>query len=537
MNSTLTARLNIYERSFVWLLYGLFLLALLHHLGMHPLFQEEPRRGLIALEMLYAGDLIVPTEFGTYYYNKPPLWNWIIMLGYQLFGTNEWGVRIFSALSFFLTGLLIAGFGKRYVNERTGLYAGLFYLASVDLLFGFSVLGEIDLFYSLLTLASLLGFYHFARQDRWWLAMLLLYGLNALGVLTKGLPSFVFAGGTVLAWLAYTRQWRRLWHPAHIVGILLFVGIVGGYFYAYSLRAPLQPFLQTLLSQSSERTLADDGGDGMGQKAYRFLQHLIGFPIGKLLINALPGSLLLLWAGSKAGSNYIKKQEALAFCTLMLLVHFFPYWISPGAKARYIYMLFPLLILPGVAAWQHLHRDKDWRNTVLKGLFFLLLTLLPAGAIAIHFIKDLQVLGSSSLIGLSAFLGLSSIATLLMYLRFRALRVLLIILCLIVLRIGFNSTVAPLRASTSDAAKDKALGILLSEKTAGTPLCFYKDSRPSRTLVFYYERESGKILQQRDTIAQGAWYITDSSYHLPQATEALCKFHFRGKDYRVVRIP
>ena len=536
MDRASSAHLATYEKFFILLLYGLFLLALLHQLGTHPLFQEEPRRGLIALEMLFADELIVPTEFGINYYNKPPLWNWVVMAGFRLFGQNEWGVRIFSALSFFFTGILLAAFGRKHLNERVGLYAGLFYLASADLLFGFSVLGEIDLFYSFITVASLLGFYHYSQQDKWWVALLLLYGLNGLGVLTKGLPSFVFAGLTVLAWLAYTRQWRKLWHPAHFAGIFLFLAIVGGYFYAYSLRAPLEPFLQTLLSQSSERTLADESSTGLMSQLLRLGKHLISFPLHSLLLNALPGSLLLFWVLSKAGRKYMKQEPVLAFCLLMLAVHFLPYWISPGAKARYVYMLFPLMILPGVAAWFYTNPAGKWRNYVYDGVYYLALYLLPIGAIAIHFIADLQVLGSLRLLSVSVFLALSWVLILLMYFRLRALRPLLLFLAFVVLRLGYNSIVAPLRASTSDASKDKALGIELAARTEGSPVCFYKESRPSRTMVFYYERDKQEVLAQKDSLEANIWYVLDQDYADVVLSEELTRFQFRGREFRVGKV-
>ena len=152
-----------------------------------------------------------------------------------------------------LTSLLIYRVGRVHISEKAGLYAGLFYLASIDLLYGFSVLGEIDLFYSLITSLSFLAFYHYASLQRWWLAFALLYGLNALGVLTKGLPSFLFAGLTALSWLLYTRDWRRLWSLAHIAGIALFVLVVGLYFWSYSQYNSLEQYFVTPRVQTIAR--------------------------------------------------------------------------------------------------------------------------------------------------------------------------------------------------------------------------------------------------------------------------------------------
>ena len=51
----------------------LLIVSLFINLGMQPLYLEEPRRAIIALEMIFNKNFIVPTELGEFYYNKPPL--------------------------------------------------------------------------------------------------------------------------------------------------------------------------------------------------------------------------------------------------------------------------------------------------------------------------------------------------------------------------------------------------------------------------------------------------------------------------------
>ncbi|MCA1933688.1 MAG: hypothetical protein LDL13_08930, partial [Calditerrivibrio sp.] len=42
------------------------------------LHHEEPRRAIIAQEMILTGDYIVPRVYGEIYNKKPPLQNWLI---------------------------------------------------------------------------------------------------------------------------------------------------------------------------------------------------------------------------------------------------------------------------------------------------------------------------------------------------------------------------------------------------------------------------------------------------------------------------
>jgi 4-amino-4-deoxy-L-arabinose transferase-like glycosyltransferase len=87
----------------VWLLLiGLILLWLYgYRISTTPLFWEEPRRCLVALEMIYRGDYVVPYVLGEPYRNKPPLQNWLIVLfaGNQAYGVGPVPIRLISLLS------------------------------------------------------------------------------------------------------------------------------------------------------------------------------------------------------------------------------------------------------------------------------------------------------------------------------------------------------------------------------------------------------------------------------------------------------
>ena len=52
----------------------------LYGIRSNPARWEEPRRCLVAMEMIASGDYIVPTVMGETYLKKPPLYNWLIAL-------------------------------------------------------------------------------------------------------------------------------------------------------------------------------------------------------------------------------------------------------------------------------------------------------------------------------------------------------------------------------------------------------------------------------------------------------------------------
>ena len=70
------------KRSIISLIIILFFLAvnLLIYVNKMPLYHEEPRRVIIANEMLLKGNYIVPTVCNENYLKKPPFQNWVILL-------------------------------------------------------------------------------------------------------------------------------------------------------------------------------------------------------------------------------------------------------------------------------------------------------------------------------------------------------------------------------------------------------------------------------------------------------------------------
>ncbi|MGB7441306.1 MAG: glycosyltransferase family 39 protein, partial [Coleofasciculaceae cyanobacterium] len=94
--------------SLAWLLL-ISWLAFLWHLGNTGLVDEtEPLFAEAARQMTVTGDWITPYFNGETRFDKPPLIYWLMALGYQLIGVNEWAVRLPSALG--AIALTVVGF-------------------------------------------------------------------------------------------------------------------------------------------------------------------------------------------------------------------------------------------------------------------------------------------------------------------------------------------------------------------------------------------------------------------------------------------
>lgn len=302
---------------------------------------EEPRRAIVSLEMLLTGEWIVPHINGWSYYNKPPLFNWIMAASFWLFGSyDEWVVRFPSLLSACIHALLIYYISKRFIQKEAAIYAAFMYLCCAEILFyGTITSGEIDLFFSLITFLQVTAIFHYSEKNSWWKLFLVSYFFTTLGLLTKGLPSLAFQALTLLVWMSYQRKFLRLLSIQHVAGIAL-LGILSGlYFYAYHLQDDLIGFLVRQYKEAAMRTGLETESTSTG--AFLFIPNFL-----KLFA---PWSILIVLF-FKRSKLLFQSSRYVQFWALFFLVNIPIYWISGEFKARYYYIfLSAISILTAVA--------------------------------------------------------------------------------------------------------------------------------------------------------------------------------------------
>src|SRR5262249_10052972 len=86
---------------------------------------DESRYAQIPREMLQRGDWLVPVLQGEPYLDKPPLFYWLGMASYRLFGPDAWAARLVPALAVHATLLVTYLLGRRTVGDRPALAAAL----------------------------------------------------------------------------------------------------------------------------------------------------------------------------------------------------------------------------------------------------------------------------------------------------------------------------------------------------------------------------------------------------------------------------
>lgn len=220
MNSKLIKSLQIEH----WLLVGV-IIALFLNLGGASLWDiDEGIYGEIAREMLERGDLVVPYYNYAPRYDKPPLTFWLSVLTIKVFGANELGVRIVSAL-FGVGGIVLAGVvGRKLFDQETGL--------SSALILGTSLIWFIEARMGLVDTA--LSFFIAVTAFSAWLLFteqkpqyyLLLFAAAGLGTLVKGPIALLLPGAIIFCWLGWRESLRQLVRPWFWAGVALFLAII-----------------------------------------------------------------------------------------------------------------------------------------------------------------------------------------------------------------------------------------------------------------------------------------------------------------------
>ncbi len=515
---------------------------------------EEPRRAIVALEMFLRGSYIVPEIHGEPYFNKPPLFNWLIAGCIWLFGTtSEWVVRLPAALSFLILAFLQYRVVRLHVSRQVALWSVFILLTAADLLFyGTINTGEIDLFFAMLVFAQAAALFHFSSKGLWLAMYALCYGLAALGALTKGMPAVAFLVLSIFPWIIIAHHWRMLISWAHLAGIGLFVAILGGYFWLYSQQGDALGFALQLVFEATQRMEGATGGS--------ILKSLWVFPALILKI-MLPWSLFLFFLIRKGFWNGSRARPLVFFCLIFLIFNMPVYWLANYQKERYLYAFIPFLSI--VLAYGFSLSANAWQSGLKVGMQQFLKVLIPItvlGVLSIPFIptfsnvdfrwaKVLVVfligVGSywvlrrspGSLLGLFAFMVFLRVGVNLFYLP---------VLAAESSRMTYRAEIAKvLEISESDVvywtgapfefkAEASFLGIDLAAANLSTPpLIAYQ-------VPYYLSRCNGKVMQYHDTPQRGLYYLTHED-QLPKSLQITALYRFRdhsaGKDLVLFFMP
>lgn len=374
---------------FLSALAALYILSVLCHLGYLQLRIEEARRSIVALEMLKSGNFVQPATLGWEYFNKPPVFNWILAGFINATGSDsEFILRLPSFFSLLILGAIHFKVAGKFLPTQVALLSVFFTLTCTDLYFyTLSNGAEIDVFYSLIVYLQVVSIFWFWEKKNFTLLFLCSWACCAIGFLTKGYPSVVFQLLSMISLCVYNRHWKILANWQHLTGIMFFLVATGSYYYVYSLYSnPAVPLI-TVLKESMLKSAIGAESKGRWYKIFTY---------PAVLFRVLAPWCILLLLLLKKPRISIWNNPLTRFAGLFILLNIWVYWITGAQKTRYIIMFIPFVMtIVAYIYWQWEKRDAAAINRYLKfaGLFFIAVAVaLPVLGFVVDITWELAVL-------------------------------------------------------------------------------------------------------------------------------------------------
>ncbi|WP_210518859.1 ArnT family glycosyltransferase [Hymenobacter terricola] len=485
-------------------------LALLLNLGLLPLIADEPIRALVALELKLNGNFFVSTLQGEYYFNKPPLFNWLLLGFFRMFGAiNEWVIRLPTVVALLGMGGSLYYFVGRRLGRGLGMAAALAFVTSGRMLFYDSGLGLIDTLHALVTYLGFMAVFELGERRRWRALFVLSYAITAVGFLLKGLPSLVFQGAALVVYFVLVAgQWRRLLSGAHALGLAVLAALVGGYFAVYHHFHPLREYLATLLEQSTQRTVA--------AHAWReSLVHLVKYPFD-FVSDFLPWTLLLLCLARPGWRRVLRGHPFLLFNALLFAALTPVFWLSPGTIPRYLFVLTPLCFTVGVYFYQHFWAERRWPQRVFDGVLLAAMALLTLCLVAVPIIP--QAAHQPGVVWKTALVVPALAGCTWAFWRLPAQRLVWLGLFLLCARVVFNLFVLPARLLTRDETPYRTAALRVAAIAGHAPVYKLADTHVDNDEAFYITRGTGHIVYSSTSArlpaapAKDAFYLAEDRY-------------------------
>ncbi len=351
--------------------------ALFYHLGVVSIFLgvDEATRALVSWEMMLSGEYFTPTINGEFYYKKPPLYNWILILFFKLFGYSEFVMRIPNVLALFAFAYVVYYFNHNHFKKLEAILLALMIITCARVFFWESYFAYIDILFSMIIYTMIMSIHYFYLKDKMSALFIISYILCAIAYLLKGLPAIVFLGISLLSFFIWKRKLKQLFSLGHFMGMASFSIILFSYYFLYQYNNDLDAILSTLWEESIKRTASRTSFLGT-------IKHLLSFPF-EMIYHYLPWTLFVPFLFTKIGRQSAFGSDYSKFCLLMFSSNILVYWISPNVYPKYILMLVPLIYTVAFAAYQ---KNKPNLKRYLNNFFLITMLLLMLFCFSIPFL-------------------------------------------------------------------------------------------------------------------------------------------------------
>src|SRR5881397_3807790 len=210
-------------------------------LGSIAIKGEEGRRILPAVRMLETGNYIVPRIGSNPYFRKPPLVNWLVAASFAVSSVrNEWTARLPSALVVLAVAIAFVTVARASLGPNGSTIAALIWMTNIGIIEKGRLIEIEALYVSLCGLAIIFWLSFWIQRKSAWLIWIPASIFLGLGFLAKGPTHLVFFYGIVLAVLWQTKNWRLLYHPAHLVALTIMLAIFAAWAIPFAKNTDMQ---------------------------------------------------------------------------------------------------------------------------------------------------------------------------------------------------------------------------------------------------------------------------------------------------------
>ncbi|AAC07253.1 ArnT family glycosyltransferase [Aquifex aeolicus] len=319
---------------------------------------EETTRAVVAFEMYHSGNYFQPTILGDPYYNKPPLFNWFIIISSKFFG---WDIVTARAVSVFFTlanAFLIYFFSSKVLkNKEKALLSSVFFITFADVLFWYGWLAEIDVTLSFFVTLLFIQIYKLWEEGKpiYYYTSALLTGLIFM---IKGFPAFAFYGLSLISLSIFKRDFKVLLNFHAFASY--FLALIASFWWLPFSENP-EFYFRRLWEESFSRVESS-------KDLEKFLIHLITYPLLNVK-QLLPASLFVI---PLIFTKRISLPRELKFLLFLVIFNYIPYIISATSRGRYVLPLFPILAVI-FAHLIHEYLSKNWKKVLLFSLIFVII--------------------------------------------------------------------------------------------------------------------------------------------------------------------
>jgi dolichol-phosphate mannosyltransferase len=227
-----------------------------------PLLEpEEVRYAEIPRQMLNADRWVVPVLRGQDYLDKPPLFYWLVMGSYRVFGVHDWSARVVAGLIAVLTIVVVYGWARRALGERAAFMAALVLCLTPEFVYRGRMVTPNGLLALWTTAALACGHLSLLTprsslliRVRWWLLAGIFTGL---GLLTKGpvavalvMPPLLIVGWLdrrlarvgVLGWFGFAAAALAVAGPWYVVVTIRCPEFAGYFVWFHNVKRFAAPF-------------------------------------------------------------------------------------------------------------------------------------------------------------------------------------------------------------------------------------------------------------------------------------------------------